>query len=346
MKKKWILPLLLVLTLCIFTGCGKGMDDIYEKGITALESGEYMEAANYFEELLSSGQRKAESYRGLGIAAYEMGDYSQALTSLTRCLEVMEGENDAFAADVLYYKGAAARAYGDLSQALDAYTELLEYSYTADAFYRRGVVYMEKGDENNAQADFQKALSLDDRYDLYQDIYTVCMNYGEKKMAEALVQEALEKDLNSLEDYYYQGLFSYNLGYYDQAQSLLVEAVNDGDDASRLLLGKVYLAMEDTASARALFNEYLQQHENSPSAYNGLALCDIAEENYDAAMDNLEKGLACESEEDIQSLEFNRIVVYEYMHDFETAESLMAEYVKKYPNDETAAREYVFLQAE
>lgn len=346
MKKKWMLPLLLVMLAGLFAGCGSGMDETYEKGITALESGEYNEAADYFEKMISAGERRAESYRGLGIAAYEMGDYSQALTALNRSLEVMEGDNDEFCADVLYYIGAAAEAYGDLSQAQEAYTKLLDYSYTADAFYHRGVVYMQKGDENNAQADFEKALSMDDRYDLYQNIYTVCVNYNETKIGEAMLAKALEKDLKSQEDYYYQGLFSYNLGYYDQAQGLLVEAVNNGDDASRLLLGKVYLALEDAASARALFNEYLQQHEDSPAAYNGLALCDIAEENYESAMDNLEKGLACESDEDLQSLEFNRIVVYEYMHDFETAKSLMAEYVEKYPNDETAAREYKFLQAE
>ena len=134
------------------------------------------------------------------------------------------------------------------------------------------------------------------------------------------------------------------LGYYDQARDVLLQAVNKDSDEARLLLGKVYLAMEDTVSARSVYQEYLSRKEDAAEAYNGLALCDIAEQNYDAALQNIEQGLAKAGEDEKQSLLFNRIVVYEYKLDFEQAKSYMAEYVKAYPDDEAAARENQFLQ--
>ena len=46
----------------------------------------------------------------------------------------------------------------------------------------------------------------------------------------------------------------------------------------------------------------------------------------------------------MQTLKFNEIVTYEYMRDYKTAAALMSSYLKDYPDDETARREYDFLQ--
>ena len=50
-----------------------------------------------------------------------------------------------------------------------------------------------------------------------------------------------------------------------------------------LLLGRVYLEMEDPASARSMYQEYLQKSEQGAKAYNGLAMCDIYDGAYDSA---------------------------------------------------------------
>ena len=338
--------LLCMAFLCLaLAGCAKEGTDDYDRGMAAMETEEYTTAISYFEKMVDKGDRKAESYRGLGIAYYKTQDYASAVTMLSRSLEMMEGDNDAFAIDVLYYLGAAADAYGELNKAAEAYTQLLEYSHTADAYYRRGRVYLEQGDKDKASKDFEKAVSLEGRYSMYMDIYRDCVEYEQNSLGEAFLEKALQTEPKQTEDYYYQGWFSYYLGYYDQAQKLLIEAVNADHDPSRLLLGKVYLAMEDTASARSLYQDYLDRHMDSASAYNGLVLCDMADGDYDTALSNTEKGLAFAKDEDRQSLMFNRIVIYENKRDFEMARTLMEEYLKEYPTDEEAKREYVFLQS-
>ena len=45
-----------------------------------------------------------------------------------------------------------------------------------------------------------------------------------------------------------------------------------------------------------------------------------------------------------QELSYNRIVAYENLGDFESAKKYMKEYLKAYPDDERAQREYEFLQ--
>ena len=45
----------------------------------------------------------------------------------------------------------------------------------------------------------------------------------------------------------------------------------------------------------------------------------------------------------MQSLMFNEVVAYEYLLDFKKAASLMKEYLDRYPDDEAAQREYIFL---
>ena len=46
----------------------------------------------------------------------------------------------------------------------------------------------------------------------------------------------------------------------------------------------------------------------------------------------------------IQTLKYNEIVAYEYMQEFRTAATLMKDYVKLYPDDKAARREYEFLK--
>lgn len=337
-----------ILAAGMLAGCGGSSDRLYNEGVKYLDSGAYEQAAECFSQGLDRDQRLAENYRGLGIAYYEMGEYESAVTMLKQSLEEMEDDNDAFTIDVYYYMAESYRARGELVRAAEAYTNLLEYTHTAEAYEKRGTVYMEKGDTDRGLKDFEKAVALDDSYEVSWLIYTVCRDYDLKKEGEAFLEQALDgevEDRTEAKDYYYRGLFNYTLGYYDKARDELIQAVNKNSDDARLLLGKVYLAMDDLVSARSLYQEYLSRNEGAAEGYNGLVLCCIAEEDYDGALDNIEQGLASASDEDKQSLLYNRIVVYEYKLDFAQARTYMEEYLELYPEDEDAVRENQFLQS-
>ena len=55
-------------------------------------------------------------------------------------------------------------------------------------------------------------------------------------------------------------------------------------------------------------------------------------------------GMNIEGNDMMQTLKFNEVIAYEYMGDYKTAAALMNSYLRSYPDDETAKREYEFLQ--
>ncbi len=58
----------------------------------------------------------------------------------------------------------------------------------------------------------------------------------------------------------------------------------------------------------------------------------------------MERGLALGDATMARTLQFNRIVIYEYQSDFATAKELVAAYLKAYPDDEQGKREAQFLK--
>ena len=60
-------------------------------------------------------------------------------------------------------------------------------------------------------------------------------------------------------------------------------------------------------------------------------------EAFQAAMNIEDNGM-------MQTLKFNEIVAYEHMREYKTAAALMSSYLKSYPDDTAAEREYEFLQ--
>ena len=81
------------------------------------------------------------------------------------------------------------------------------------------------------------------------------------------------------------------------------------------------------------FSSMYHRQKTSAKGYNGLALCDIEDGDYDSALSDIESGIHVAGAEDMQSLLFNEIVVYEKKLDFQTALQKAQEYLELYPED-------------
>ncbi|MGI6012041.1 MAG: tetratricopeptide repeat protein [Ruminococcus sp.] len=339
-KGCWIL-----LCALLLTGCGGSGSNYYEEGAALLEQGNYEEAAESFNQAINAEERLPESYRGLGISQLKLGDEAAAIAAFSRSLNELENTNVEFETDVMYYLAQARKDYGEYEEAAEVYTDMLKLKEDPDVYFQRGRVYLELGEDDKAAADFDAATEDSRDYTMYLNIWEEYQSRDRDMDGEAYLEKALEIKPREAADYGMRGRVYYEMKDYDSARQELTQAINDGDDESVLMLGKVYLAMEDAASARSMYQEYLKEGGNEAKAYNGLALCDIYEENYDDALANIEKGLDADDGEEEQSLLFNEIVVYEYKLDFETAKTKMAEYLEKYPDDQQALRENEFLSS-
>ena len=87
-----------------------------------------------------------------------------------------------------------------------------------------------------------------------------------------------------------------------------------------------------------------RSEETAQAVRDGLALCALAENDTDSALSYIEEGLKTAEDSDRENLLFNQIVSYEKRADFDTAKSLMADFLAAYPENTAAQRENTFLQ--
>ncbi|MBS6194717.1 MAG: tetratricopeptide repeat protein [Clostridiales bacterium] len=341
MKK--ILMVLGCMVLMI-AGCGEQKADRdYGAGMEALEKKEYDAAIQEFEKVIAQKQRLPEAYRAYGIAWLSKGSYPEAIAAFSRSLNAMDSPDETFEKDVMYYLAQARLAYGETEKAIEIYSDILKMKEDPQAFFLRGKTYVSLGDFEKAGKDFTRALKDCEDYDLYINIYQIYREENKTADGNAYLEEALKLEPETGEDYYHRGrIYAYQENY-ENAKKELISSMKMGYGDAMLLLGNVYLDMDDPSSARSMYQEYLAENEKGAKAYNGLAICDIYEENYDGALQNIQLGLAENDPEVTQSLLYNEIVAYEYKRDFATAKEKMKVYLEQYPEDEQGLRENEFL---
>ena len=103
--------------------------------------------------------------------------------------------------------------------------------------------------------------------------------------------------------------------------------------------------MGNTDYAVTLFQSYLEGESLvHQDAYARVASWQMEQGDYDGALVTLESGIAQGEGESLKELLGNEIAVYEQKGDFETAKLKMESYLERYPDDEKAQREYIFLK--
>ncbi|HUM82435.1 MAG TPA: tetratricopeptide repeat protein [Lachnospiraceae bacterium] len=338
---------LMLACLLFMTGCARSdARKLFLQASDELTGGTYDTAAADFQKTVDSGYYLSESYRGLGLAYMCQSDYADACIAFEKSLLNVDSQSAGFVKDVNLYLAYCRQRHGEADKAMEIYNTLLEKESDPDVLFLRGRLHMEQNDSGDAKTDFDKAASLSSDYDLFINIYEVYAANDKKADGSAYLEQALTIVNQSETDYYNKGLVNYYLQNYDDAKDYLIKAIqeNSEDDGSILLLGKVYLDTDDVADARAMYKEHLDDKKNAAAAYNGLALCDMAENNYDAALADVQSGLAYDDESANRGLRFNEIVIYEHQRDWNTAKTKAAAYVGYYPTDEAGLRENEFLE--
>ena len=305
------------LCMLMLTGCGGQNKKTYDQAVTDLEQGSYDYALEGYKSSITAGYKSAQSYRGAGIASLHLGNYQDAIDYLT------SGLNDEKAGKTLKKDMLAYRATAELKSELfdaamaDCQTIAEDYAMDADTYYLTGCVALAMDSYDEASTNFTDAYDADASYEMAIEIY------------EAYLEKDMEAD---------------GTRYLETA--LQTEAKNKKSTEGILLLGIVYKSQGDTANARAMYQQYIETEGSSPAkGYNGLALCDIDDGNYDNALTDITNGLADASTEEMQDLLYNEVVVYEKKLDFATALSKIQEYLKMFPDDENASKELIFLQS-
>lgn len=340
--------LALILAVCmgaaLLAGCDNEKMKIYEQAGKDMEQGSYEYALQGYAASVENGVKLPYSYRGIGIANMRMGNYEAAIEGFTNALNC-EKVGKALRKDVLSYRATAYLRAGMYDDAMaDCQTLSEEDTLDANGYFLTGKVALAMDAYDEASANFEQAYGEDSTYDMAIRIYQTYLESDMEADGTRYLEAALTAEPKDAKDYCDRGRVYYYMEDYENARQELIEASHKDSTEALLLLGMVYQAQNDVSNARAMYQEYIASVGDSAKGYNGLALCDIQEGNYDSALGNIANGLSSASTEEMQSLLFNEIVVYEKKLDFATALSKGEEYLRMFPEDEAVVKEVEFLR--
>mgnify|MGYP002561159512 FL=1 len=347
MRNKKIICLLAAgLGALLLTGCGGENQKTYEQANADLEEANYDYALNEYQACISAGYKLAQSYRGSGIVKLRTGDYQGAIDDLTNALnDEKTGKSDR--KDLLEYRAAAELKAELYDQAMaDCQTLAEDYSLNANDYYLTGCVALAMDSYDEASSNFSEAYGSDSTYEMAIQIYEAYLGQDMEADGTRYLEAALKTEAKTADDYCERGKVYYYMDDYENARTELTTAADKGSTEATLILGMVYMAQGETSNARSFYQQYIDADGDDPAkGYNGLALCDISDGDYDSALQNISQGLGDATSDEMRDLLFNEIVVYEKKLDFSTALSKAQEYVQTFKDDDAAAKELTFLQS-
>ena len=349
---------IVMVTACVgllsFAGCDNEKQQIFDEAVRDLEQGSYEYARDEFTTSVNNGVNLPVSYRGIGICQLRLGNYEEAIQAFTSALNT-ENLNKTMARDLYLYRATANLKAGHTEDAMaDCQTLSQNYEKDADSYFLTGKVALAMDGYDEASANFEQAYGEDSSYDRALQIYETYLERDMEADGTRYLEAVLSTEAKGADDLCSRGRIYYYMQDYANAKKELTDASNQGSTEALLLMGMVYGAQEDYANARAMYQQYIthkqeetdkKQKQTAAPGYNGLAVCDMAEGNYDSALENISNGITVANDDEMQSLLFNEMVVYEKKLDFATAQEKAQSYVGMYPEDEEGAKELAFLKS-
>lgn len=331
----------------VLTACGSapGEDEKEQEAYSALEGGDYEGAADAYQKLIGEGDDSEEAYRFLGIAYMGQGDYEKAVTAFENSLQQTGVLPGSMEYDINYYLGSCYYKLEQYDKALQVYDAILAlHPNDAGALQMRGRVKTALGDLPGMKEDFEKAIALEPaNYDRVAAIFNIMNENGYTEDAKQLVSGVMQSGSETMDDYN-RGRLYYCLGDYRNAQKALESLSGSNDYRVCILLGQTYEALGDYNYAANVYESFITRDQTHPEVYNQLGLCNMKLQDYQGALAAFQSGKEIENNEILQSLSFNEIAAYEYLGNFRQAAALLDDYIRKYPGDTVAKREYIFLK--
>lgn len=329
----------------LVTGCGTASAGEYTQAamdeIGALEYEAAAEALNTADE---QGENPAMIARARGIVDLALAQYDEAVEEFNTALSYSDWRVDEFDYDVNYYLADAYEHKKDYQAAVDTYTAILNLEdKEVLALYKRGCDHLLLSETEEATADFDRAIRLSpDDYDLRIEIAGRLTENGYEDEGRAYLEQFLlekEKKLSKFD----KGRIYFYMEDYENAKIYFEDARDDDDQNTILFLGKTYEMLGDYNYATSTYQNYLTRHPEAAVIYNQLGLSRIKSGDYTGARDAFASAGNLPGSGLEQVLAFNEIVANEYTGDFAKAKELMNEYLRKYPDDQAAVRENIFL---
>lgn len=345
-----IAGMVLLLSLGL-AGCGREATVNIDEGMAFIETLDYESALQSFEKAIVNSENLELAYRGQGIAYMGMTDYENAIDAFEKALSNSDMFPDDVDYDINYYLATAKYKNNDFAGAVEVLDHMIDLRQKdVQALFLRGSAKVLNGSYEEGKVDLEQAMTLSDKdIERVVEVYKVVKEAGHEEDGRVYLNDLLNDPKKNLSDYE-KGTLYYYLADYENARNSLEQARTSKKEKTYkesdivLLLGQTYEKLGDVNYAATLYEDYLAGNEENEEIYNQLGLCRMGAGNYEAALEAFEKALAMPQTNNLQTLKWNQIVCQENLGDFTKAKVLIESYLKEYPDDEAAIREYEFLK--
>ena len=291
------------------------------------------------------------AYRKIGIRSMEQGNYKEAVDSFQKALDQSKGKIRNLELDICMNKAEALYQNGQPEDAIAVCDAVLDYNDKyANAYYLRGNIYLQEGNVQQALSDYELAAKhADADYGIYIQLYENLSRAGRAEDGVKYLNQAMELKGKGRGYLASRGYIYFLQGDYASAKDELTQAVaiekKEGeDDKAELYLAQTYDQLGDQNEAAKYYELYAKDHADDAVVLEELGNMAMEQENYGQALTYYQNGLATKSPVNEQKLRRGEIAAMEQLYDFEQAKEKMSQYVLDYPDDEEAAREYLFLK--
>lgn len=332
-----------LLTGILLAGCGKDTTNIAE-GMSLVKELDYQAALECFAKAEEAGEDAKLRARAEGIAYMGLTQYEEAEECFLEALSYSNGLIEDMDYDINLYLAAVYTKTGDYAAAEEIYNAILALRPEDEqVLFLRGSVRLGQGNYAQSKEDMDKVVALDGKnFERIIQIYEAMAAGGYKDAGQGYLTDALQTHEAEM-SYFDKGRMYYYMGEYQKAYLALEEAKGEGGVDAYLYLGRAYEATGDYNYAASVYNSYLTKVGDDARVYNQLGLCEAKKGEYEKALEAFQTGLQTQNSAMKQVLQFNEIVAYEYLGEFEKAATLMKTYLNAYPDDAQATREYEFL---
>ncbi len=369
-----------ILAACFLTACSSQADALNEEGIVYYNKGAYQDAVNTFERAIAADHQKPEYHvnkgmayleledydnahssfdsalrldsacqmacRGNGIAFMEQGLYEEAMTSLDAALACEAGRAGEAEYDILLYRGETQTRMGDYAGAEETYTILLETKGEAsDLYYLRGVARVKNGMTEAGMTDMDRAVVLNTTdYNLYLNCYYCLADAGQEEIAIRYLQKALTVSESTTSSHKARGTIHFLLGDYSAALAEFEYEKEKADVETWIYIGLCYQSAGDYENSNAAFARALEDGGENAEVYYQMGMCMFSMKNYEAALEDLIKGLELGGGVHKQEMMYTQALCYERLERFSEALQAFESYVALYGSDPETDRELAFLR--
>lgn len=195
--------LLLLAMLTLVWSCNPSEDELFDAGITALESEDFTKSIEYFDRVTEENADNSAAWNAKGVAYFELGNWDESIDAFTRSIALDSANYKPY-----FNRGNAYMEKEEFRNALIDYNRANGLDLQqADIYYNRGLALLGMENYEDALVDFETSIQAQPgQPQVYFNKAKALLGNNDPITAISVLKQTLELDNRNAAAYYLLGV--------------------------------------------------------------------------------------------------------------------------------------------